>query len=46
MTTTKHPGGRPRVLRPCGLCHKKFSARELQKHLAECQGKLAKGAGQ
>ncbi len=47
MTTTKpNPVGRPPVLSPCGWCHKMFSARELQKHIAHCPRKLAKGAGQ
>jgi hypothetical protein len=29
-------GGRPRVLRPCPYCRKKFSARDLREHIPQC----------
>jgi hypothetical protein len=29
-------GGRPRVLRPCPYCRKKFGARDLREHIPQC----------
>src|ERR1051326_4576495 len=29
-------GGRPRVLRPCPYCRKKFGARDLRGHIPKC----------
>lgn len=37
-------GGRPAVKRPCGLCRKKFTARDLRAHVPKCQGRSRKVA--
>ena len=32
-----HEGGRPRVMRPCRFCRKRFGGRELRAHLPHCE---------
>jgi hypothetical protein len=36
-------GGRPRVLRPCLFCKKKFGARELRGHIPRCDKAPGRG---